>query len=256
MSWKIKKLTSMKKLRNPVLIEGLPGIGNVGKIVVDFLIDQLKAKKVFELSSYKMPHSAFVNEKNLMELPKIEIYHKALDKRDILFLAGDIQPIDEESCYEFCSQVLDLVSSLGGKEVVTIGGIGLPAIPKTLKVYCTGNSEAAVKEYKSSNINKKLYGVVGPIIGVTGLLPGLAKRKNIKAVCFLAETYSHPLYLGVKGAKEITIILKKKFNLAVNIKNMDKEINLIEKEATKIAKEFSGKKQFKELKHKEVEYIG
>ena len=28
-------------IRNPVLIEGLPGIGNVGKIVVDFLIDQL-----------------------------------------------------------------------------------------------------------------------------------------------------------------------------------------------------------------------
>ena len=36
-----KKVT----LRNPLLIEGLPGIANVGKIAVDFLIEEFKAKK-------------------------------------------------------------------------------------------------------------------------------------------------------------------------------------------------------------------
>ena len=39
------------KVNNPVLIEGLPGIGNVGKIVVDFLIDQLKHELVYEIYS-------------------------------------------------------------------------------------------------------------------------------------------------------------------------------------------------------------
>ena len=35
--WVIKKLKDLK-LKNPVMIEGLPGMGNVGKITIDFII--------------------------------------------------------------------------------------------------------------------------------------------------------------------------------------------------------------------------
>ena len=93
----------MPKLNNPLFIEGLPGIGNVGKIAVDFLIEEFKAKKVCSFFSYKFPHSVFVNEDNLIEMPKIELYYKKFNgkKRDLLLLTGDIQPIDEESCYTF-----------------------------------------------------------------------------------------------------------------------------------------------------------
>ena len=45
MSWKIKQFGKKPKLKNPTLIEGLPGIGNVGKIAADFIVDELKAKK-------------------------------------------------------------------------------------------------------------------------------------------------------------------------------------------------------------------
>ena len=37
-----KKFTGDMKLKNPILVEGLPGIGNVGKLAVDFMIDDLK----------------------------------------------------------------------------------------------------------------------------------------------------------------------------------------------------------------------
>ena len=50
-SWKIKPVGKKPNLKNPVLIEGLPGIGNVGKIVVDFMVDELKAQKVYEIYS-------------------------------------------------------------------------------------------------------------------------------------------------------------------------------------------------------------
>jgi len=43
------------KYKNPIMIEGLPGIGNVGKIAVDFIIEILKPIKVFELISDKLP---------------------------------------------------------------------------------------------------------------------------------------------------------------------------------------------------------
>ena len=39
------------KLHNPILIEGLPGIGLVGKIAAAHMIAELKAEKVAELYS-------------------------------------------------------------------------------------------------------------------------------------------------------------------------------------------------------------
>ena len=45
-TWHIQEHVKPKNLVKPIAIEGLPGIGNVGKLAVDFLIDELKAKKL------------------------------------------------------------------------------------------------------------------------------------------------------------------------------------------------------------------
>ena len=45
MAWNVNQISKVK-IKDPVLIEGLPGMGNVGKIAVDFLIDVLNAKKL------------------------------------------------------------------------------------------------------------------------------------------------------------------------------------------------------------------
>ena len=263
MSWKIKQIGKKPKLNNVVLVEGLPGIGNVGKVAVDFMIDTLKAKKLYELFSYTFPHSVFVNEKNLVELPSIEIYYKKIKGNDLLLLAGDVQPIDEVSCYEFCEKILDIVESFKGKEAITLGGVGLQNVPKKPKVYCTGNSHKIIDKYKKgTGVNEKLHGVVGPIVGVSRILLGLAEKRKIPAIAFLAETFGHPMYLGVKGAREILKILNKKLNLKINIKNIDKEVMDIENEMIKRTEELSevskqtALKKVKGKVEKEISYIG
>ena len=235
MTWKIKKLDKIK-IKNPVLIEGLPGIGNVGKIAIDFLIDSLKAKKLFELTSNDLPHCVFVNEENLVELPSIDIYYKNTKERTILMLAGDIQPITETSCYEFCNQILDTFQKDKLKEIVTLGGIALPKVPTKPKVYCTGNSRKIINKYAINGTNKNMHGFIGPIIGVSGLLPGLAGKRNIPSAALLAETFGHPNYLGIKGAKELLKILNKELRLKVNVDMLNDEINDIEKEFVNIKK--------------------
>ena len=194
-TWKIDHIGKKPKLKSPILIEGLPGIGNVGKVTVDFLIDELKAKKLYEITSNTFPHSVFVNEDNLVELPKIEVFYKKFDskKQDLILLGGDVQPVDEVSSYEFSEKVLDIAEQFKGKEIITLGGIGLVEIPKKPKVYCTGNNKKIIQKYKNRMVNNKLYGVVGPIVGVSGLLVGLATRRKMDAISFLAETYGHPM---------------------------------------------------------------
>lgn len=265
MTWKItQKTKTIPKLRNPILIEGLPGIGNVGKVAADFIIEELKAKKLYDIFSYTFPHSVFINEDNLVELPTISLYYKKFSdkKNDLLLLAGDIQPIDEVSCYEFSEKMLDIFEEFKGKEIITLGGIGLQAVPKAPKVYCTGNFKEIVKSYKIDGVSDKLYGVVGPIVGVSGLLPGLSKRRKIPAVSLLAETFGHPMYLGVKGAREILKVLNKKHNLNLNLKELEKEIKDIEAEMLKRTKDFtdiskqSAMTKLRGKLGKEMNYIG
>lgn len=229
--WKVNSVIKrVPKLNDPILIEGLPGIGNVGKVAIDFIIDHLNAKKLYDIFSYTFPHSVFVNEDNLVELPVIEMYYKKFGngRRDLLLLAGDVQPIDEVSSYEFSDKVLDILQEFNGKEVITLGGIGLQSIPKKPKVFMTGNDKKIIDTYKASNVNHNLYGVVGPIVGVSGLLLGLAKKRDIGAVTLLAETFGHPIYLGIKGAKEILRVLDNKLELGLDLDQLEKEIKEVE----------------------------
>ena len=254
-SWKIKQIKSIQ-LKSAILIEGLPGIGNVGKVAIDFLIEEIKAKKIYEISSFTMPHSVFINENNLAELPKIEIYHKNFNNMDFMFLCGDVQPAEEVSCYEFSSDIIELCRKNDCKDIITLGGIGLMEIPKKPKIYCTGNSKKAIDKYKDKKVNTKLYGIVGPIVGVSGLLLGLA-GKNINSVALLAETYGHPMYLGVKGAKEILSYLNRRFKFGLKIDKLDKEIKAMEEESLKRTEELGKVTQkLKNQKVTDVNYIG
>lgn len=225
--WNVKTLKKVK-LNKPVLVEGMPGIGNVGKIAADLMLEQFKPVKIMTFFSYCLPNSVFVNEDNLVELPKIELYYKKRNNQDFLFLVGDVQPMKEEDSYKFTQTVLDAVNKHKCREIVTLGGIGLQEHPKKPKVFCTGNDKNFIKEFEKLGAINKLYGVVGPIMGISGLLLGLGKEKAIKAVSLLAETYGHPMHIGLREAKELLKILEKKYKLGINLKKLEKDINSFE----------------------------
>jgi uncharacterized protein (TIGR00162 family) len=254
MSFNIKTLAK-PKLKNPILIEGLPGMGNVGKIAVDFMIENLEAKKLLEINSYHFPNSVFVNEKNLIELPKIELYYKTLNGQSLIFLSGDVQPTEETSCYHFCEKILDVLEDFKGKEIITLGGIGLPEPPKKPGVYSTGNDKKIINKYKAKQISTSLYGFVGPIVGVSGVLLGLSTHRKIPAVSFLAETLGHPNHLGIKGAREILSILDKNLKLKLDLKELDKEIKEMESGAETEEEVIQNLKQ-KFSKKQDTTYIG
>ena len=259
--WKLNQIAkSVPKLNHPILVEGLPGIGNVGKVAVDFLIEELGAEPLYRIRSYSFPHSVFVNDENLIELPTMELFVKQRKgKPDLLFLAGDIQPIDEAASYEFCDFLLDLCQRFGVREIVTIGGIGLPTVPEKPKVYCTANGKAIMKRYrKGTKLQERLHGVVGPIVGVTGLLVGMAAERKVEAICLLAETYGHPMYLGVKGSHEVLRVLEKNLNVKINLKALDKEIAQVEAEMLKQTQQIPmpHKGQAQPIAGRETSYIG
>ncbi|PIN80895.1 hypothetical protein COV11_03045 [Candidatus Woesearchaeota archaeon CG10_big_fil_rev_8_21_14_0_10_30_7] len=253
--WTVDYEKKLPKLNKPILIEGLPGIGHVGKVAIDYIIEELKAKKLASFFSHSLPSSVFINEKNLIEMPTIEMYYKKKTGNDLLLLVGDIQPLSEQSCYSFVEAVLNVFQKFKGSEVITLGGIGLNEVPKASKIYCTGNDEKLIQKYqKNTTLNTKLHGIIGPIVGVSGVLLGMAARRNIPAITLLAETLQHPLYLGVKEARELVKFLNQKLKLNLKLNNLDKEINNIEKEILKKTKELAKIQEAK--KEQAKSYIG
>ncbi len=249
---------STPKIVKPILIEGMPGIGNVGKISMDILIEETKAVLIASFYSKYLPNSVFVNEDNLIDLPKLSLYHKRIKNQDYLFLTGDVQPVNEHASYSFCDLILSLFKEYNGKHIVTLGGIGLNIIPDTPKVYITGNNKQFVQSV-SNDLKKnklvfetKIYGMVGPIIGISGLLLGLAKKSNINAYCLLSETLGHPVYVGLKGSKAILVILSKYYSMSINFDKLNKEIKHIDSQSN-LADDSSGSNY---KKPPEVNYIG
>ena len=244
-------------LDNPILIEGLPGIGNTGKIAVDFLVEKLKAKKLYNIFSYYLPHSVFVNEENLVELPKIELYYKKSQKgRDILFLVGDTQPVDEPSCYAFCRKVLSIASEYGCKEIITLGGIGLKELNDDPRLYITGTSREIIKKYSTKNVITDLYGIVGPIVGVTGILVALSRLKGLEGVTILGETLAHPMFVGIKTSKTMLSYLSEVIGFRVSLKELDSEIEHLEKELKAVGELDEIQKNSHENKNSFSSYIG
>ncbi|MBW3011423.1 PAC2 family protein [Candidatus Woesearchaeota archaeon] len=255
-NWEFKRIGVVPKMKSVVFIEGLPGIGNVGKIAVDFIIENKKAKMIYEIFSYDLPHSVFVQEDNLVELPKLHLYHVKIGKQDFVFLSGDVQPLSERSCYEFCESLLDVLEKLDVKQIVTLGGIGLGKLPKKPTVFSTGNDQKLIKEFKKKNkdINTNPYGVIGPVVGVTGLLVGLAGKRKMPGIALLAETFAHPMYLGMKGARAMLNVLNNQFSFKLSMKDLDKEITDIEYELILKTKDMKG--AVKGMKDKSLNYIG
>src|SRR3989344_919542 len=264
MPWKLRYYSKLPKLKNPVFIEGLPGIGNVGKIAIDIILEETKAKKVLSFQSDQLPNPVFVNEQNLVELPKIEMYHQKIKGPDFLFMSGDVQPTTEQSSYEFCRMIIKTLEGYKCNRLITLGGIGLNQIPKQPKVFCTGNSKSFTQEFVPYKAHLNLYGVVGPIVGVSGLLLGLSDPAKIQSASLLAETFGHPIYIGFKGAREILRVLNEKYKLNLGLQKLDQEIKGADEEFERMQAGLPPQETAKKVskyvqkmgKVKETSYIG
>ena len=79
-----------KKLKNPILICGLPDSGFVGKIASYHFAKGIGAEKFADVYSSHLPAQTIVNENGTIEPLKFEFYYKK-GKNDLLIFTGDVQ---------------------------------------------------------------------------------------------------------------------------------------------------------------------
>jgi len=219
------------KLKNPVFIEGLPGVGNVGRIAAGYMIEVLGAKKFAELhSSHFMPF-VLLHQSSSVHVLKNEFYYwkaKKAGQRDLIILIGDSQSVDPEGHYEIVDEILKYVSKFGVKEMFTLAGLSTGEASKKPRVIGAVSDQKLVKKYGKSGIDFDAGSRVGTIVGVAGLLLGMGRYYKIESVCLLGETVGFPIIPDPKSAEEILKILTKIIGITINTSKLDKKIKEME----------------------------
>ena len=246
-------MSKKPKLNNPILIEGLPGIGNVGKLAVEHLIDSINAIKFAELYSKDFPPQVFINTDGTIELVKNEFYFwkaKKKNQRDLVLLTGDYQGLSSQGQYELVERILDIAEDMGVKEIFTLGGYGLGHDIQKPHVLCATTDKHLVKTMKGHGAVFKKNEPGGGIVGASGLLLGLGKLRGMQGTCFMGET---PGYLvDPKSAKAVLTIIMKITRVDVSLSALEKKAKEIEQIAHQL-KEMEG---LSKDKTEELKYIG
>lgn len=203
-------------LKDPVFIEGLPGIGHVGKLVADHLVKELKAEKVVEIYSHYFPPQVMVEGDGTIRMPKNEVYawKSNGEAPDLLVLVGDFQSISNEGHFELVNAYIDIAKKFGAKRIYTLGGYGVGKLVEEPYVIGAANSPKLVDELKSYGIKFEPGEPGGGIIGASGLLLGVSKLEGIEAACLMGVTSGY--MVDPKSAKAVLDVLSRMLNLEIS----------------------------------------
>jgi uncharacterized protein (TIGR00162 family) len=182
------------QLKEPILVEGLIGLGNVGLIAARHLIESTDAKVFAELYAPYFQDYVIVNKDGTCRPPRYRFYAAKTEKNHYIILTGDSQPSldDTVAHYDICDEILDFAEKYGSKFIVTMGGV-VTSKPGN-DVYIAATSEKIVQKHLDKGT--QIYGE-GRIIGATGLLLGLAKKRGWKGICLLGATTGFGAERGV-----------------------------------------------------------
>lgn len=231
------KVLEKPKLRKPILIEGLPGVGNIGRVAVGYLIEELGAKKFAQLYSKHFFPFVMLHENYQIHLLKNEFYYwkaKKAGQRDLILLIGDCQSLSTHGHYEVTEKILDFVEKYGVKEMFTIGGLATGEIEDKPKVLGAVSHKELAKKYAKSGIDFSAGERVGYIVGASGLFLGLGKERGMKGVCMLGETSGFPIVTDPKAADAVLEILTKILKVKIDMTKIDKRVADMEKFIKKV----------------------
>lgn len=239
------------RLENPIVVEGLPGVGHVGKLVAEHMVGELNAEKIIEIYSPHFPPQVLVADDGTVKLVRNEVY--ADKKHNLLLIIGDYQSVTNEGHYELTGVYLDIAEKYGVKRIYTLGGYGIGQLVDKPRVLGAVNKPELVDEMKKYGIQFKENEPGGGIIGASGLMLGLGELRGIEAVCLMGETSGY--LVDPSSAQAVLKVLSKILGIDIDMSALEKRAKDMEKIVAKLRE--MEKAQLKPISTEEdLRYIG
>jgi uncharacterized protein (TIGR00162 family) len=210
-------ISQKPQLNDPILIEGLPGIGFVANIAALHLIKELKAKKFAQIFSSSFQDFAITTPDGGTRSPINELYYakRGDGGRDLIIWYGNTQALTSVGQYELAGKVLDIASDLGCRFVISIGGFKKDEVQAVPQIYSTATDLETIQA--TLDLGTKV--MVGHVFGIAGLSVGLARIRDFKGFSLLVDTPG--MEPDVNAARYALTTLGKYLNLAVDLAGLE-----------------------------------
>ena len=200
----VRILPAGKKLKAKTLIAGFHGIGATGYWSVKFLIDEVKAKRVFYIDSEYAPAVSSTLNKSIST--PYEVYAAG----SLAFLKADVPPLRENE-NRFFRELGEWIIGSGVDEVALIGGLddSLRTDESKYRVVLT-DAMAKRGEMKDEPVLEDGKMIVGPV----ALLLNNLQMHDFPAYALLA--YSNTDRVDPRAAASAAEFMAKRYRLKVS----------------------------------------
>ena len=213
-------------LEDAVLVEGLPGVGHVGKLAAEHLRDELDAETVCRIHSEHFPPQVTVGDDGVASLAAAEFHAVSTEGRDLLLLTGDHQAQSNEGHYHLTDAILDVAADFDVSEVYALGGVPTGELIEEYDVLGAASDEEIVEALEGHGVEFREDEPAGGIVGVSGLLLGLGERRDATAACLMGETSGY--LVDPKSARAVLEVLETVLDFEIDYESLESQAEEME----------------------------
>lgn len=218
----VKIINEPLKSKNPLIIEGFPGIGLVGNITCQHIIEELKMKYMGSIDSKYFPPLAVLFN-GIVYMP-VRIYES--HEKEIVVIISDI-PIHPSASYDISKVLIDWMQKINAKNIVSIAGIATTTGER--RVFGGATSPELLDKIK----DKTEIFQVGTISGISGSIMTECYLREMPAISLLGETPGpNP---DPRAAVQVINVLNKIYGLSIDTEKLLGQADQIELELSKLA---------------------
>jgi uncharacterized protein (TIGR00162 family) len=210
------------KVLKPVFVEGLPGVGHVGKLAAQHIVEAGKATLWCTLHSADFPPQVTVGEDGVARLLEVKLWTLPAQGKaaPLVVMTGDAQPQSGPGHWELVESTLDRLAALGCTELYTLGGYGTGARVEKPEVLVAATDKATATRLRKAG--HKVSGDESPgggIIGASGLFLGLAAQRGWSGACLMGETNGY--LVDPKAARSVLASLGKVLGRTFDLSHLE-----------------------------------
>lgn len=220
----VKIITTGIKSENPVLIEGFPGIGLVGNIASQQIIDELKMEYVGSIDSRHFPPIAVLYE-GLINMP-VRVYESV--EHGMVMVVSDI-PINPVVAYDISKALLIWAKSINAREIVSLAGIA--TMNEDHKVFGAATNLEMLERIK----DKVELFQMGTISGISGSIMAECLVREMPAISLLGSTMSQNP--DPRAAAVVIDVLNVLYDYNINTEGLIEQAEKIEIEMQRLAED-------------------
>ncbi len=239
---------------NPVLVEGLAGIGHIGTTTVSYLADHLGAEEVGRIDSHYFPPFTVIRDDNTVQLLDNTIYeYRRDDGRNLVLIEGNAQAQTSKGHFEVAEEILEMADDVGSDEIITIGGYGTGEVVEDPEVFGALTHEEVKEDFDDLEVS--FDHDVDQIVGASGLLLSLAKQHDMRGACLLGETPGF-LLSDPNATEEVLRVLADRLDLDVSYEDLEEKVEESRDVLKKLQSLKKEQSQDQENQNNDLGYIG